>query len=423
MRLIASVIVLQFIIFPASLWAEDLISLTLDQAVGVALRDNRDILLKEQDLKKAKAKLSEANASLFPALNFTATRKIVRGLYAKDLPETNTQTTLKQYLYRGGETINTIKFNQYGVVIAQAQLDKAKLDTVLNVNKAFSTLLLASDFAKLNKAILENTKAHIEYLKAKYKEGQASHSELLKIEQSLMGVKKAYESSLSQVDSGETLLKNLLYLDEKVRIEAQGEFNYEELEIAYDEAFLMSMKNRPEIRQYEAQKEAAKRSIEIAKSDTRPSIYASWDYYSSSVSVLTFSPVKAWQDYNVVGLTFSWPIFDGWATKAKVDQAIADLKSAQLLKEKTVKDITLELRNAYLDLKNAIASIKSAESEVMVYKDSLSVIEKQSSKAIASFLDLDDADLRYNVSLFNKKQAIYDYVIAKARFEKATGGI
>lgn len=423
MRLIASVIVLQFIIFSASLWAEDLISLTLDQAVGVALRDNRDILLKEQDLKKAKAKLSEANAGLFPTLNFTATRKIVRGLYAKDLPETNIQTTLKQYLYRGGETINTIKFNQYGVVIAQAQLDKAKLDTVLNVNKAFSTLLLASDFAKLNKAILENTKAHIEYLKAKYKEGQASHSELLKTEQSLMGVKEAYESSLSQVDSGETLLKNLLYLDEKVRIEAQGEFNYEELEIAYDEAFLRSMKNRPEIRQYEAQKEAAKRSIEIAKSDTRPSIYASWDYYSSSVSVLTFSPAKAWQDYNVVGLTFSWPIFDGWATKAKVDQAIADLKSAQLLKEKTVKDITLELRNAYLDLKNAIASIKSAESEVMVYKDSLSVIEKQSSKAIASFLDLDDADLRHNISLFNKKQAIYDYVIAKARFEKAAGGI
>jgi len=423
MRIWALIIILQVMLFPVTSRAQDFISLTLDQALGIALRDNRDILLKEQDLKKAKAKLSEANADLFPTLNITATRKIVRGLYSKDLPETNTQTTLKQYLYRGGETINTIKFNQYGVVIAQAQLDKAKLDTVLSVNKAFFILMLASDFAKLNKAILENTKAHIEYLKARYKEGQASHSELLKIEQSLKAVEKAYESSLSQVDSGEMLLKNLLYLDEKVRIEPQGEFNYQQLEIAYDEAFLRSMKNRPEIRQYEAEKEAAKRSIEIAKSDTRPSIYASWDYYSSSVSVLTFSPARAWQDYNVVGLTFSWPIFDGWATKAKVGQAIADLRSAQLLKEKTVKDITLELRNAYLDLRNAIASIKSAESEAIVYKDSLSVIEKQSLKAIASFLDLDDADLRYNIALFNKKQAIYDYTIAKARFDKATGGI
>lgn len=399
------------------------ISLTLDESIGIALRDNRDILLKAQDLKEAKTKLSEANAGLFPTLDFTVTRKITRGLYAKDLPQLNTQATLKQYLYQGGKIINTIKFNEYGIQIAQAQLDKSKLETIFNVRKAFCTFLLAKDFAQLNKSILENTKAHLEYLKARYNEGEVSESDILKIEGSLKAVEETYESSLNQVQAGEALLKNLLYLDEKAKIAADGQFNYEPQEIAYDEAFLKSMKSRPEIRQYEAQNEAAKKSIEIAKADNRPSIYASWDYYSSSISVLTFSPANAWQDYNVVGLVFSWPIFDGWATKAKVDKAIVDLKSAQLLKESAIKDIALELKNAYLDLKNAIASIKTAESDIAVYKNNLTVAGERKQKAIVSFLDFEDADLRYNISLFNKKQAAYDYIIAKAGFDKAAGGI
>lgn len=399
------------------------IPLTLDEAVAIALRDNREILLKAEEVKKAKFKISEAKAELFPTLDFSSSLTYARRYYPKDIRQTTTQTTLKQYLYKGGKTINTIKQNEYEFEVSQALLDKTKLEIVWDVKRAFYTLLLAQGFTRLNKEILENATQYLNYVKVRYKNGQASESDILKIESSLGSIRQAYEASLNQAESSLALLKNLLYLDEEVEITPVGEFTYEPKEIAFDEAFLKAMQARPEIKQYEAQSQADKKAIEVAKSDSRPSVYASWDYYSRSTTSLTFSPSRGWQDYNIVGVTFVWPIFDGWMTKAKIEQAIVDLSQTQILKEKTVRDIALELKNAWLSLKNAIAKIEAAESEVKLYADNLQAVKQKYNRGITSPLDLNDTILKYDVSLFNKNEAIYDYVVAKSSFDKAMGAL
>ncbi|MFH0912726.1 MAG: TolC family protein [Candidatus Omnitrophota bacterium] len=410
------------ILFPLTLRAEE-VFLTMDEAIAIALRDNRDVLLKAEEVEKAKEKISEAKGGLLPTLDFTGSRTLTRGLYAKDIAQTTTQATLKQYLYKGGKTLNSIEENRYEFKVSQALLDKIRLETLLNVKKAFYTFLLTKEFAGLNKDIIDNTKLHGEVVKARFQHGQLSESDVLKIQESLSRVIEAYETSLNQVDSSEAVLRNFLYLDETVSIRPLAEFTYEPRDVAYTEGFLEAMKTRPEIRQYIAQENADNKAIEVAKADGRPNIYASWDYYSRSTTSLTFSPNKGWQDYNIIGLTFTWPIFDGRETRAKVEEAIIDLKETRLLKEKSVKDIALELKNAYLDLKNAVAKIKSSQAQINLYKDTLSVIKEKYDAGVASSLDLNDASLGYEVSLFNQKQAIYDYILAEARFDKATGGI
>jgi len=419
-------IILLFSIFisflPVALRAEEIL-LTPDEAVALCLRENRDVLLRAEDIKKAKAKLAEANAGLFPSVTASFTWQDVRGLYDKDLPEKESHIGAKQYFYQGGRVINTIRYSQQGIEVARALLDKTKIETALNVRRSFYTLLLAVEFSRLNSEILKNTKGHLRYLEERYKSGEASESDILQIKQSLAAIEDAYETSLNQADASEALLKSLLFLDEKVKIIPAARFEYTPEEVAYDEGLLKAMKSRPEIRQFEAQEKQSKYAIEIAKADGRPSIYASWDYYSSSTTVLTFSPSRAWQDYNIIGVTFSWPIFDGWATKAKVEQAIVDLKEAQLLKEKTVKDIATELKEAYLGMKDAISGIRASEADILRFQDNLSVVKEKNKAGIASYLDLDDARLKYNISQFNQQQAVYDYIVAKATFEKATGGL
>jgi outer membrane protein TolC len=409
-------------IFTCLLQAEEEIVLTLDEAIALALRDNRDVLLKAEDVKKAKERIAEAQAGLFPTLTVSGSWTDTRGLYEKNTGQTSTQMTLKQYLYKGGKTINTIKQNEYRLGVSQAVLDKTKAETVLNVRQAFYTLLLAGEFADLNIGILENTREHLKTIQARYRSGQASESDVLKVKESLSSVEEAYTASLGQRDSAEALLKNLLYFSDEVKIRTNSQLACEPKELAYDEAFLKAMASRPEIKQHEAQEKADQKSIAIAKSDARPTIYASWDYYNKSHSAGAAGLTKNWNDYNILGITFSWPIFDGWATKHKVEQAIIDLKETQLSRDKAIKDIALELKNAYLDLKNAIAKIKSSQAQAALYKDMHSVAEEKYASGIVSSLDLNDAALGYRVSLFNQAQAAYDYLVAKARFEKAAGG-
>jgi outer membrane protein TolC len=397
------------------------VSLSLDEALVIALRDNRDILLKAGDLKKAKVKIAESHADLFPALTFTGNWTHTRGYYSKDISQTSSQIDLKQNLYTGGKTFNTIKYNGYKFEVTKALLDKVKIETALNVKKGLFTLLLAQDFTKLNKLMFDNGKEQLRFIKERYKAGEVSESEVLRAESSLNDLSQVYESSLNQVSLAQAVLINLLYLDKDVNIKAVGEFNYESREIAFDEGLLKALEERPEIRQHTAQLKADKSSIEIAKSDTRPNIYASWDYYSRSHAVTTTVNTRNWNDYNILGVTFSWPIFDGWRTKAKVEQAVIDLRQTQLLKEKAIKDIILELKDAYLGLKDAIAMIKSSQSDYKVYYDNYQSVSEKYKRGELSFLDKSNAEIKYEVSRFNQNQAAYDYTIAKANFEKATG--
>ncbi|MDP2937657.1 MAG: TolC family protein, partial [Candidatus Omnitrophota bacterium] len=142
------------------------IPLTLDEAITIALRDNRDVLLKAEEVKKAKEKIAEAKAGLLPTLNFTGGWTYTRSYYPKNITQATTQTTLKQYLYKGGKTINTIEQNKYKFGVSEALLDKTRLETVLNVKKAFYTLLLAGEFSNLNKGILNNTQEHLNFIQA-----------------------------------------------------------------------------------------------------------------------------------------------------------------------------------------------------------------------------------------------------------------
>lgn len=397
-------------------------TLTLDEAVILSLRNNRDILLKAKDIAKAKEKISQALADLFPTVDVTVSRTYTRGLYLKDLGQTSTQTTLKQYLYKGGKTTNTIGQSEYNLAVARALLDKEKSDLILKVKNAYYTLYLAEEFAVLNKSIFDNTKAHLDYLEARYQNGEASESEVLKIKEALSSVQEAYELSLNQVEAACAVLRNLLYLGEEIKIKPAVKFAYTPVEIAYDDAFLKAMQERPEIRQYEAQIKADKKAIEITKADTRPNIYASWDYYSRSTKSLTFSPTKDWQDYNVLGVTFSWPVFDGWLAKHQVKEAVINLKQAQLNKEKTLKNIALELKEAYLDLKDALSRLKAREAEIILYQDNLRGIQEKYNQGLSSSLEMEDVKVSAQVAEFNQTQMIYEYILAKEKFYKAMGG-
>jgi outer membrane protein TolC len=121
-------------------------------------------------------------------------------------------------------------------------------------------------------------------------------------------------------------------------------------------------------------------------------------------------------------VTAQWPLFDGWLTRSKVEQALIDVKQATLLEERAVKDIALELTNAFLALQEAVGQLRAAETEIAYYTLHFATVQDRFRKGMASSLDVNDAEIKQKIALFNKTQALFDYSIAKSDFEKATGG-
>ncbi|MBP7216133.1 MAG: TolC family protein [Candidatus Omnitrophica bacterium] len=415
-------IVCMLLALPAGAMAQD-VTLSLDEAIAFALRDNRDILLKSADVEKAKLKIKEAYTAFSPTVTFSGGWNKTFDFYKKDISQISTQTSVKQYLFKGFKAVNNVKYAGYNFEVSQAILNKTQLDTALNVVNSFYALLLAEELAAINRSIVDNTDKHLEVAKKRFASGQASASEVVSIEAALKEVEKAYEVSLNQAESLRTLLNNLLYLDKDAKIKPIGGFLYEEETVAFDEAFVKAMRLRPEIKQYESQIKAAKRQAEMTRADSRPTVYASWDYYTKSHVASLSGLSRNWNDYNLLGVTFSWPVFDGFATRMKVQQALVDVKSAQFNKEKAISDIAMELKSAVLDLDSAISKIRSAQAQSNAQKNTLVEMQQKYTQGIRSALDVEDALLSYDIALFNQKEAAYDYVLAKARFDKATGGL
>lgn len=407
--------------FPAAYAAEW--DLGPDEAVEVALRDNREVLIKAKDVEQARARVSGAKAAFFPTLSATAAWTNTLGFYPKALSSVSTQTTLKHYLYRGGEPANSVRQKTYEVEASEAVLDRTKLEIAFEVQTAYFALAFARVFRHLNYRIAANAQAHLRAAEARYAKGEVPESDMLEIKSTLKNIRSAYLASLHQAEAAQHLLGKLLNLDEDVRVRPQGVLDSSGESFVLEEAFLRAQEERPEIRQYRAEAEAKRLAVEVARSGQRPSVYASWDYYSRSTTSLTFAPSKAWQDYSVAGLTFSWPVFDGWATKAKVEEALAGLQAAELAREHAWRDIVLEIKNDYLDLRDALAKIKAAQAGVAFYKDLFLRTKARYQGGLSNSLELDDALLKYEVAVFNSADAVYDYCIARVRFHKAQGGI
>lgn len=420
-QLTASVIL---ILLSASLLFAEEVSLTLDEALSIAIRDNRDILLSAQEVERAKSVIKEAWSAALPSVNLDISRLSTQRLRSKPYSTTEIHAGLQQLLFASGRVINTVQYAEYSKEAQEKYLDSTKLNIVLKVKQSFCTAILSEHLCQVNKEMLDNIQEHLDFLEARYKNGQASESDLLTARASLASVKSDYETSLNEREAALAALRNLLYIDEGSKIKPVGEFVYEPMEIAYDKAILQAFSRRPEIKQYEAQIKANKKAVAVARTGNLPAIYATWDNYSGDRFLTTTgAAMNKWKNYNVWGITMSWPIFDGLLTRSKIEQALVGLKEAQLIKEQTAADIALEVKNSYLALKDALSEIESAESDLKLYEDNLSVVKEKYKEGQMSFLDVSDADLKYALSQFNHRQALYDYIIAKNSFEKATGGM
>lgn len=399
------------------------VSLDINEAIALALRDNPVILLKAEDIEKAKAKIKESLSEALPKVSLTSTLSKTNNYYPnKDITSDSLSLSFKQIIYTGGRIVNTIKYTEYGLDIAKIILDEAKLDIVANTKKAFYSLLLAREFVNLNYKILKNIEAHYNSFKIKYNYGEISKTDLLKLKQSLVLARSQYEESLNQLNSFEELLKNLLFLDSDIKIIPEGKLYYKPREISYKEAFLEALKLRPEIKRIDAELKAQEKSIEIVKSQNRPTIYASWDYFNRSHTTSLGGLSKNRNDYNVISLVFSWPIFDGWQTKARLDEALSDLRKSKITKEKTKKDIEYELKDSYFKLKTSIYKMRASLLDTNVYFENLKTINEKYLNGEVSYLDKFDNKLKYLISRFNYISSIYEYLIAEVNFDRAIGG-
>jgi len=415
---------------------QEKLTLTLEESIRLALSQNPYHLAAEERLETARAKLREAFAGFLPSLNSEGLHTLTEKLFILEFPsfipdeppQRIAMDFTKDYqfslnfslpLFTSGRLTSGYKQAKYSFRSTEEAVRQSEHITVFNAKKAFYGYLLTKDFVQVAEEAVDVAEKHLENVKSLYKVGMASKFDLLRSEVQVANLKPQLIKARNNLKIAELSLKTLLGLDLTQPIEIKGYLAYEPFEPDLEESVSEAMLKRPEISQLRYQKQMAGQGLKLARASNLPSIALSATY-NFWADQLNFRK-DTWQSFYAVNLVFTIPLFNGFATSARVAQSKAMIKEIDFTQKGLIDTIKFEVRQAILRLEEAKESLLSQEKNVEQAQESLRIAELNFSEGLATTLDISSAQAALSQANTNYSQALYDYVISLAELEKAMG--
>ena len=175
--------------------------------------------------------------------------------------------------------------------------------------------------------------------------------------------------------------------------------------------------SRDDVLQTETLARAAELGVTLARVGDKPTValQATGNYYPTN----SFQYPR--QRTVTVGVSLNIPLSDGGLTRARTDEAKLRAENAQGLVGIAKGNAALEARQAFLNLRTALKQIETARAAAEQARATRDLAQVRYGGQVGLFLELSDA-LAALVRAENAAlDALYDYHIARARLESATG--
>ena len=201
-------------------------------------------------------------------------------------------------------------------------------------------------------------------------------------------------------------------------LEAVGELVYVPREMPVTQAIALAKANRPFIKQQKALVLSNNSQVGVARSGYYPQISA------LAGTELRSSPftdnIRASHSGYVFGATGSWAIWDWGATFGSVKQAKAILEQSKVTLDDDVRQVELEVQQAFANILQGRELIKATEKSVEQAAEALRLATARLDAGAGTQLEVLDARTQLTTAQSNRLQALYTYNAAVAEFDRAT---
>ena len=410
--------------------------LTIKDAIETSLINNKAIQIQEEEVEYAKAGIMDAQGRFLPDLSVNGTYLYNEAVLPaspalshgakKDIGiVTGYQNDYKlgfsaeETIYNGGANFANLKEARIGLKIQRETLLRARLDVEFETKRLFYGLLLAYETKRIARDLVDQAQAHYEETETKFVQGTASKFEVL---QSKVQVATLIPQLVKADNAIELIMaefKKLLSLDMREEIGVKGELAHSPVDVNEDEFLKEAYQRNPQMVLKLLGVDMNKWAIEYARAGWLPQVSAAFNYgYSSNNPDNMF-------DYKHtnwgVGASVTLPIFDGFATAAKVEEARARYNQVILSKEDIADQIAVDVRDACLNLKEAKTIIDAEEDSVDEAKEALRLSEVRFNNGVGTNLDVLDAQVALAQVEQSLAQGKYDYIMAKAQLDRTRG--
>jgi outer membrane protein TolC len=406
-------------------YGQEQINLNLDKSIDLAIKNNHDLKIASFQKQIAEEQVNEAfGSSLLPQIKGTANynRALKRGVIIIETPAfsgsfpagtENTMSvgaTLEQPLFTGAVFFATSIANTYAE-IAEKSYYSSKAELIKNVTKAYYSFLLSKEFLKLSEITLKSSEDNLKNTEAMYNAGIVPEYDYLR-------AKVQYQNSLPEVESAKnsiTLagnsLKILLGLELDQQIGISDSIVYNKIEIRNESELTGDLLgNNLTLTRLKMQIDLQDKAVSYQFSKNFPELYLNGNW-SSQAQENDPRPINRWRFKNsvYVGFNLKIPLFDGWQTTSRVEQAELDLQIAKETYIKTEKALKNNLDEKVLKLKETEFRVNAYQTAIDQAGLGYEYAKKRYANGIGTQLENVDALVEYTRAKVNYLNSIYSY--------------
>jgi outer membrane protein len=423
---------------PAATSASDTLRLAIADAIRLAMENNEDIGIARAELERAKGRKKEATAAALPHLGFFGgyTRNILRPvIFFRDpssdevvqiqIGEENDyqmNVSLSQVLFAFGRVGGAIDAAGFYLKSNEANLDATTKDVRFSAQTAYLTALLAEDVRQIAIQSLEASQRQLDETKKKLDQQVVSRFDSILAAVQVKNREPAVLTAENEIRRSRLDLKRIIGVDRNTPIVLTDSLVFEPEEYSLEEAVEQAYKTRSDIQALRFQLAMTRKIYDVRRGGNLPYLSLEGNYALQGQSSGEFFPdTKDFAESLGIGVALSFPIFDGFENKGRVQQARADVSAAEYSLRKLEKVVALAIHELYDQLAAERANLESQQATVGMAEEAYRLALVRFTNGLSTSLELEDSELALTSARLNYKTAVFRYMIAKKRFEYAMG--
>lgn len=405
-------------------------TITLEDAYSLALSSEEQIKIAEHELSKARLLPWRAVALMTPRTGIVGTHTrnreeiafrpppgsegVFGGTRVIRPPEswqgifTATQPLLAPSFlpsWRLGKNSVKQSENQYTFTIREV---------LFGVAQAYYNVLRGQKLVEVNLDTLRLTQDELRVAQARFRVGEVTKTDVLRAEVEVERARRALVENENGLQLSLKTLARAIGVAEPLQVTdpaplppAKG---------TYEELLNQAYKQREDLRARDLAVRVAQQRKNLVWARYSPSVQTQWQF--PRLSDPTFAqPDEFWTMF----LTFDVPLFDGGTRELDLQEAEENVLQAKLQYDQLKKDISVEVKRAFLEVQTLEATLETLRKEVALAQENYDITSKQYRVGLATSLDVNTALNNLNQVRTQFTNQSYDHQVALLNRQRVSG--
>ena len=426
------------------------LKLSLDEAIDLALSENPTVKVADLEIERYDYVRKETLGNLYPSLSVsgTYTRAIVKTEISKGL-SFGADNTIAASADIALPLIvpsvwRTARLNQIEMENAVESARASRIDLVNSVKKGYYNILLAQQSLAVLKASEANVQQTVDDTRLQYEHGLASEYDLITAEVQLSNLQPSIIQTTNSIDVAKRLLKMYMSLPDNVDIELEGSLDdFRDAVLSGNDGLSTDISQNSALRQLDIQADMLEQQLKVAQTSRMPTLsaFGSVSISGNDMERLNFGAMAGgsdgstsmpgttesvknsfyWQHPISAGIQLSIPIFSGFRNTNKLKQIRNSMAQLDLQRIYLQQSTEVEVRSSINDLLTARETMFANEKTVQQAQKAYDISNTRYKAGAGTILELNTSELALTQARLNYSQAIYDYLSAKADYDRIVG--